>query len=181
LPIVGLSFGFLPWSLLGILRHQRTIGAIVLAAAATFSALVTLNQAIAPSALAPLTRSEFYDQVWGIDPAVTALPDTAGLLLNTGYARTSYPAYYPLLGGTHMRDMVLADVGASTEQLVTEMHRFHLQYVYVTASSRSRQQVELTYDRSHFELVHLSTIHAWGNDELWRYLYRLKDRTRACC
>jgi hypothetical protein len=110
LPIVGLSFGFLPWSLLAMSRRHRTIGAIVLAAAATFSTLVTLNQAIAPSALAPITRNKFYDQIWGIDPVVMSLPYSTGLLLNTGYASTSYPAYYPLLGGTHMRNMVLTDV-----------------------------------------------------------------------
>jgi len=174
LPLFGLGFALLPYALLAMPRRQRVIGGTALAVAATFSALVTVDQALLPLARQPTGRWEFYDRVWGVDSTVAALPEGIGLLLHTGYANYTYPGYYPLLGRSFGRLVVPVDVGTPTDSIVARMRGAGIRYAYVTALPTSRAIVEALYDSTHFDLVHLSTV-----DEGWRagtrrYLFRLK-------
>jgi hypothetical protein len=174
LALFGLSFTFLPWSLLALPRGQRRVGAGLVAVAAIFSALVTFDQAVLPLAHLPTTRLAFYDLVWGVDPLVASLPENEGLLLHTGYANYTYPAYYPLLGRSHSRVVIPVDTEGTTESIVANMRRVGLQYAYVTTLPESRGTVEAIYDGSRFELVHTSIVETGWRSGTRRYLYRLK-------
>jgi hypothetical protein len=192
LGICGLSFAFLPWSLLALPRRQRRTGSWLLALALLFSALVTLDQAVVPFALQPTARAEFYDRVWGVDPLVSSLPDSEGLLFNTGYADTiqQYAQYYALLGHSLGRAVIPVDFG-STDSIVATMRRAGIRYAYVLASPESWAAVEAKYNRARFQLVHMSAIapaEKWGarrylygsidgagtQNGVRRYLYRLR-------
>jgi hypothetical protein len=178
LAIVGLTFAFLPWSLLAVPRRQRHLGGIVIAATAIFSALVTYDQALLPFARQPNTRQQFYDRVWGIDPVVTALPESEGLLLNTGYASSrEYTAYYPLLGPSQSRPVIPVDRDGTTESIVTRMRNSRIRYAYVTASPENRAVVETLYDPSHFELIHRSNITVGQSRGGGRFSYGPTDET----
>lgn len=172
--IFGLGLAFLPWSLQALPRRQRRMGSALVAAAAIFSALVTVEQALLPAAREPNTRSEFYDHVWGVDPMVSSLPEQEGILLNTGYAKYTYPAYYPLLGWSLSRLVIPVDTDVSTEGIVARMRQAGVRYAYVTASPQSRSIVEATYDGSRFDLMHLSVVETGMLAGTRRYLYRLK-------
>jgi hypothetical protein len=174
LALFGLSFTFLPWSLLALPRGQRRVGARLVATAAIFSALVTFDQALLPLARQPATRLTFYDRVWGVDPLVASLPENEGLLLHTGYANYTYPAYYPLLGRSLDRVVIPVDTEGTTESIVANMRRVGLKFAYVTASPTTWTTVEQIYDRSQFELIHTSTVEAGWRSGTRRYLYRLK-------
>jgi hypothetical protein len=175
LALFGFGFAFLPWTLVAVPRNRRTAAGVLLAAAAIFSALVTVDQALMPLAREPTARSQFYDAVWGLDPVAAALPDSEGLLVNEGYAPLTYTNDYPLLGRSQSRIIVPVDTGASSAAIVAKMRRAHLRYAYVATSSGSRSVVEQKYNRSRFELVHASVGRVFGK-EILRYLYRLKNR-----
>jgi len=172
--IFGLGLAFLPWSLQALAQRHRHIGGILVAAAAIFSALVTVDQALLPAARQPNMNSEFYDHVWGVDPVVFSLPEQEGVLFHTGYAKYSYPGYYPLLGSAHTRLVIPMDLEASTEVITARMRQAGVRYAYVTASAQARSIIELTYHASHFELVHVSAVDEGLLTGTRRYLFQLK-------
>lgn len=193
LGLVGLGFVFVPWSLLAVPRPHRRTAIVLVAAAAIFSMAVTFDQALLPLARQPLDRAEFYDRVWGTDPAALSLPESEGLVLNTGYAPTifEYTAFYPLLGPSQSRLVLAVDSDATTDSITRQMRETGVRYAYVAASPDNRSMVQAIYDPSHFELVHTSTIivgessgarrnllrPAVGDEEntgTRRYLFRLK-------
>jgi len=178
LALVGLSFAFLPWALITVPRRQRNAAGVLIAAAAIFSALVTYDQALLPFARQPNTRAQFYDRVWGVDAVVVSLPETEGLLLNTGYAPSifEYTSYYPLLGNSRSRTVIPVDSNATAETIVTRMRSAGIRYAYVTASPENRTAVETLYNRSLFEPLHVSTIVVGESSGARRYLYRLANR-----
>jgi hypothetical protein len=174
LALFGLGFAFLPWSLVALPRHQRRVGHGLVAAAAIFSALVTFDQALLPMARQPTARLEFYDRVWGVDPLVASLPETEGLLVQTGYANYTYPGHYPLLGPLLGRVVIPVDTEATADSIVVTMRRAGLQYAYVTALPEFQATVEAIYDGARFELVHMSMVEETWRRGTRRYLYRLK-------
>jgi hypothetical protein len=174
LALPGLGFAFLPYSLLAIPRQHRRVGGGLLAAAAIFSTLVTFDQAFLPLAQEPMARLEFYDRVWGVDPRAVSLPENEGILLHTGHATYTYPAFYPLLGPSQTRVVVCVDTEATTDSIIATMRRNNLRYAYVTAAPKFQATVEQIYNRSRFALVHVSTVDEGGlRKGIRRYLYRL--------
>jgi hypothetical protein len=174
LAVFGLGFAFLPYSLLAVPRRQRRFAGALLAVAATFSALVTVDQALIPLARQPMGRWEYYDRVWGVDSTVAALPEINGLLVHTGFANYTYAAYYPLLGRGFSRVVIPVDVEVTTDSIVAQMRRAGARYAYVVALPASRTVVESIYDPARFDLVHLSTVEEGWRRGTRRYLYRLK-------
>jgi hypothetical protein len=174
LGLIGLGFAFLPWALLALPSPQRRLGALVIAAAALFSALVTLDQAILPFIRQPVARTEFYDRVWAVDPVVTSLSEQDALLHHTGYAPTifEYAAYYALLGPSRTRLVLPVDGQLSTETIIATMRRAGARYAYVAASPQSHSEVEALYDSTRFDLVHISTVTAGERNGARRHLYR---------
>jgi hypothetical protein len=176
LGLVGLGFGFLPCALLAVPRRQRQMAAATLGVAAIFSTLVTIDQAVLPIAVQPTDRLAFYDRVWGVDPAVAALPENEGLLHNLGYAPPTIPeyaAYYPLLGPSLSRLVVPVEEDPSTDVIVARMRAANVRYAYVLTSPQNRRVVDATYTPALFELVHMSTIVAGESSGARRHLYRL--------
>jgi hypothetical protein len=174
LTLFGLGFAFVPWSLLAVPPQRRWAAAALLGAAAVFSAAVTAEQALLPLARQPTDRLEFYDRVWGVDPAVAALPEREGILLHTGYASYSYPAFYPLLGRSHRRVVVPIDTDTPPDSILAVMQRAGVRYAYVITSPASRALVESLYDRSRFELASSSIVQEGWRKGTQRLLYRLK-------
>jgi len=174
LPIFGLGFAFIPWALLALTRKHRSIGSRLFAFAGIYSGLVTLDQALIHRVSEPTTRTEFYDQVWGVDPFLAVLPETEGILHHTGYASYTYVAYYSLLGRSLKRVVVPVDGYASNESIIGTMRTAGLRYAYVTASPEFQRIVERTYYRSQFALEHASTVSDGWRRGTRRYLYRLK-------
>jgi hypothetical protein len=174
LGLFGMAFALLPYSLLAVRRSQRRAASAVIAAAAIFSASVTLDQALLPLVGQPNERFAFYDQVWGVDPLVAALPEREGLLLQTGYAHYTYPAYYPLLGRSRTRLVLPVDVEATTDMIVAAMRGRGVRFAYVATSPESQTTIDRLYDPSRFELVHASVVDQGWRSGTRRYLYRLK-------
>jgi hypothetical protein len=172
--LFGLTFAFLPFSLLALRRHQRRIGGGVIVAAAIFSALVTFDQVLFPLTRQPMGRAEFYDHVWGVDPRVSTLPEREGLLVQTGYASFTYPAFYPLLGDSLGRLVLSVDVGIGADSIVSRMRRTGVRYAYVAAAPNARAEIESLYDARRFELVHLSVVEQGWRAGTRRYLFRLR-------
>jgi hypothetical protein len=190
----GLCAAFVPWSLMVVPRIQRWFAATLLAVAAIFSALVTFDQALLPFAREPVSRLEFYDQVWGIDPAVLSLPASEGLLSQTGYAPDlpEYAVYYPFLDVTLNRLVLPVDRGTTTNSIITMMHQSGIHYAYVAASPEFRSAVETLFDSHYFELVSESSVvrgeliaarrtlfrsanETEENSAIKRYLFRLRQ------
>jgi hypothetical protein len=159
---------------MALARRHRRHGAVLLAAAAVFSALVTLDQVLLPAAQQPTDRWQFYDQVWTIDPAAASLPESEGVLFQQGYAPLSYAGDYPMLGRSHTRPLITVDAGISTEQIVARMRQAGIQYVYAPAAPDSQAVVESMFDQAHFELEHVSVVEQGVARGTRRYLYRLK-------
>ena len=174
LTLSGLGCAFIPGALLAAPRRQRRIGAILVAAAAVFSALVTFDQALLPLARQPVDRAEFYDRVWGVDPVLASLPEREALLHHTGFGppRSDYAAYYPLLGPTRTRVVITVDSEVSTDSVVASMRNTGIRYAYISALPEARATVEAIYDPSKFELVHVSEIQRGERSGPRRYLYR---------
>jgi len=175
LPVFGLGFAFLPYALLATPRRARSLAGAVLAAAAGFSALVTADQVLRPLARQPTGRWEFYDQVWGLDSVVAAMPEGQGILLHTGYANLTYPTYYPLLGASFGRLVIPVDVDTPADSIVARMRRAGVRYAYVAALPASLRLVESLYGPAHFDLVRVSTVEDGWRAGTRRYLFRLKQ------
>jgi hypothetical protein len=176
LGLIGLGFAFIPWSLVAIPRPSRYLGAGVLAAAALMSALVTIDQGLLPQAQQPVARAQFYDRVWAVDPAASELPETQGLLLNTGFAPLAVPeyaAYYPLLGDDQSRRVIPVEGSRPVDDVVHLMREANVQYAYVLAAPQNRAQVEAIYSPVEFDLVHRSVIVPGQLNGARRTVYRL--------
>jgi hypothetical protein len=169
----GLGLAFVPWSLAAVPRRQRGYGRWLLGAAAVYSTLVTVDQALFPFARQPADRLRFYDRVWGVDPMVAALPEAEGLLHNTGYAPglQEYAAYYPLLGPSQSRRVLPVDTEGTTAVLVERMRAAGVRLAYVAAAPQFYATVERLYDPTRFELLHVSAIDRGEKSGARRYLY----------
>jgi hypothetical protein len=174
LSISGPALAFVPWSLLAVPRRCRAGAGAVIVAAAVFSAVVTINQALLPAARQPGARTAFYAQAWGVDPAVLTLPEDVGLLYNTGYGPYTYPAYYPLLGSMHRRTVIELDRDATPAVIAATMKRAGVAYAYVVSSAQAMATVEQSYDPRLFTLVYASVVDAGELAGTRRYLYVLR-------
>jgi hypothetical protein len=179
LGLVGLSFAFIPWTLLATPRHLRWAASLLLAAAALFSTLVTWDQALLPFARQTNDRVAFYDQVWGVDPVATSLPENEGILLNTGFAPTifEYTAFYPLLGPHQTRLVIPIDGKKPTEAIVDTMRRNGIKYAYVAASPGNQAAVEAQFSSAYFDLIHQSSIVVGEQIAARRFLYRPAEQS----
>ncbi|HUF34959.1 MAG TPA: hypothetical protein VMN37_03365, partial [Gemmatimonadales bacterium] len=176
LHLLGLGCGFIGWSLVAVPRRQRPAAMLLLAAVATFSALVTVDQALRPHALQPTTRAAFYDRVWAVDSVAAGLPETEPLLYHTGHARLSYAGDYPLLGPGLGRVLVAIDGPQTGDSVLAVMRPRGIRYAYVPAAPEGQATVEAIYDSTRFDLVHASTIGQGRMRGVRRYLFRLRDR-----
>jgi hypothetical protein len=176
LTMFGLTFGFLPWSLLMMRRCARDRGAALLVIAAVFSAMVTLDQGLLPRVVEPVDRAQFYDEVWGVDPFVTGWNAPEPLLYNTGYASLSYAGDYPLLGPALARVLLTVDTDASTQSIVSLMKHHGAHYAYVPASPAFQPVVEGKYPLDVFEVAHVSTVPSGKRAGTKRYLFRLREK-----
>jgi hypothetical protein len=176
----GLGFAFLPWSLAALRQPYRRFGSQVVALAAIFSALVTIDQALLPFARQPTDRLRFYDRVWAVDPAAVGLPEREGLVYHTGYApgMQEYAAYYPLIGPSQRRLVLPIDTEGTTELLVGRMQAAGVRFAYVAAAPDFYDVVERIYTPGRFTLRHVSVIERGEKSGARRYLYRaLPDTT----
>ena len=176
LALFGLSFAFVPWSLIAVPRRLRPAATLTLVVAAAFSALVTIDQTFVPRLGNPSDRARFYDEVWGIDTAVASRPETEPLLYHTGFASLSYAGDYALLGPSLGRRLITLDGTVSTSDIVALMQNTDVALAYVPASPASRGVIEATYDSRFFTLEHLSTVLSGERSGTRRYLYRLHPR-----
>jgi hypothetical protein len=163
LAYAGLALALVPWALLAVPRRRRPLAAGLAIAAAAFTVAVTVDQQVVPLGRQSVDRGEFYDRVYGVDPAAESLPEEEGLLLHTGYGLGSidYASYYPLLGPSQERLVVQldADTARGSRSTVVQRMRAHgLRYAYVQALPRHRREVERVFGQPDFELVHASTI-----------------------
>jgi hypothetical protein len=147
---------------------------VLLAGAAIGSALITLTSALVPLILQPDNREEYYDRVYGVDPAIATLPESNGLLLHTAHTFLSHTAYYPLLGRSLERTVVLVDADeATTDLIVTTMQTVRVHYAYVASVADALDAVDAVYPEELFALEHVSSAREAGL-EVERRLYRLK-------
>jgi hypothetical protein len=163
LAYVGLGFAFVPWALVALKGRWRCAAGALIAIAALFSALLTIEQGVVPLARQPVARALFYDRVWGVDPTVLSLPEDDGVLLVTGFGlpRIDYTSAYPLLGPLQRRLVVPLDsseIGGLRSAIVERMQTAGVEYAYVTAIPRYRREVSRLFAGSDFELVHESAI-----------------------
>jgi hypothetical protein len=186
LAMVALALVGVPWSLICIPRRLRPVGTWLIAATALFSALVTIDQGLLPYVRQPTGRAEFYDRVFGVDPFVLALPESEGLIQNTGYATNysavglqEYAGYYPLLGESRSRLVIPADLEATTSSIITEMRANGVHYAYVTAAPANYGAVEAQYDPRLFDLVHVSVIERGESSGARRHLFQLASDADA--
>lgn len=189
----GLCMAFVPWALLSVPRNMRRLAEGLVASAAIFSVLVTFYQALIPFARQSNNPAEFYNQVWGVDPAAQLLPESDGLLWETGYAPDlpEYTAYLPLLGPSSQRLVLPSNHDKDTGALSQKMKTNGIQYAYVPASPQSRGEVEKLFDPQTFDLVSQSAVikgnlisprrpifqpatSAETNQAITRYLFKLK-------
>ena len=152
------------------MRHSA---AVLLVIAAVFSAIVTWDQGLAPRTGEPVDRTQFYDEVWAVDPFVSGWNAREPLLYNTGYASLSYAGDYPLLGPALARVLLTVDTDASTQAIIGLMKRHGAHYAYVPASPTFQPVVEAKYAPAFFELAHVSTVSSGKRAGTKRYLFRL--------
>ncbi len=174
LGLFGLGFAFVGRALGAVARERRRLAVAVIAAAAVFSALVTLDQGLRPLARAPVGRAEFYDRVWNIDSVAAGLPEREGLLSHTGFARLSYASDYPLLGRSLGRQLYVVDGDLTTDSIVAVMRRSGIRYAYLPAGPDAAEAVSRMYPASRFELVHQSPGTGEKLEDVRRYLFRLR-------
>jgi hypothetical protein len=174
LGLFGLTFAFTGYALGAVPRAKRRAASVVVGAAAVFSALVTLDQALRPLARAPVDRAEFYDRVWNVDSVAAGLPPSEGLLSHTGFARLSYASDYPLLGPELGRLLYVVDGELSADSITAIMRRASLRYAYLPAAPEAEAIVERMYPSDRFELVRRSRGSGEKLDEVRRYLFRLR-------
>ena len=175
LPLFGLALGFVGWSVAAVPRRRRGFAALVIGGAAVFSAVVTVDQSLAPLALQPSDRTAFYDRVWNIDPFVSQLPERDGLLYQMGYAPLSYAGDYALLGPTGGRMMLPVDRDVGRDSLLVLMRGAGVTLAYVPASAAEVTAVEATYAAPDFELVRESPSPVRELLGGTRYLFRLRE------
>ena len=173
---LGLSFAFVGRTLQFVPRRLRNFAGGILAVAAIFSALVTIDRALLPLARTPPGRAAFYDAVWGVDSVAAALPGSEGLLYNTGHAMLSYAGHYPLLGSALNRTLVALDDLIPTDSIIRVMRHNGLHYAYVPAAPDKYRQVEAMFRSDRFELVHVSEVKGGLLRGVRRYLYHLRDQ-----
>ncbi len=176
LPAAGLAFAFLPQALALGSRRARTMALAVTGAAALFTAVAVLDQALLPRARQPLERLRFYDLVWNIDPVVAQTPEREPLLYNTGYANLSYAGDYALLGPALGRRVFTVDRDASTDEIVRMMRDAGVRYAYVPVAEAEREAVAAKYAASTFELEHSSEVLDGDHAGTQRHLYRLREQ-----
>jgi hypothetical protein len=175
LGLFGLGFAFVGWALAAVPRKDRRLAVLVTAAAAAFSALVTLDQGLRPLARAPVGRAEFYDRVWNIDSVAAGLPSGERLLSHTGFARLSYAGDYPLLGPSLGRLLYVIDGDQPTDSIVAVMRRSGIRYAYLPAGPDATGAVSRMYPTGRFELVHRSSGTGEKLGDVTRYLFRLRS------
>lgn len=174
LGVFGLGFAFVGWAVAAVPRARRRTAVVVIAAAAVFSALVTLDQGLRPLARAPVGRAEFYDRVWNVDSVAAGLPEGERLLSHTGFARLSYASDYPLLGRSLGRLLYVVDGDLPTDSIVAVMRRSGIRYAYLPAGPEAAEAVRRMYPASRFELVHQSSGTGEKLEDVRRYLFRLR-------
>jgi hypothetical protein len=173
--LAGPAFAFIGWILVAVPKSMRPLASALIGAGAIFSAAVTIDEAVRPLAISPTGRARFYDQVWGVDSTVAALPSADPLLSHTGLARLSWASDYPLLGSDLRRRMISIDGLVATDSIVAIMRPRGIRYAYVPTAPESRADVEAMYPRDRFDLVHSSSGDGPGRAGTWRYLFRLRD------
>ena len=175
LGVIGAAFVGLGWVLLAVPRAHRCATAALLAVAALFSTVLTVDQALRPLAVAATSRALYYEQEWGIDSVAAGLPEEDGLLYHTGFAHRSYAGDYPLLGPSQGRRLVVIDGIRSSDSVVSALHQQGLRYAYVPARGEARDSVRRMYPADRFDLVHATDLSRGLWSETRRYLFRLKD------
>jgi len=107
-----------------------------------------------------------------------SLPETEGLLFNTGYASsTEYTAYYPLLGPSRSRTVIPVHGDGTAESIAARMRRAKIGYAYVAAQPDKRRVVEALYDPMLFELVRMSTATQRESKRGRRFFYDAANKT----
>jgi hypothetical protein len=175
LPVVGLGFGLVGWTLFAVPRGQRRLATWLIGAAAIFSAAVTADQGLRPLSREPSARSEFYERVWGVDSAVAGLPEDQRLLSHTGFAQLSWAADYALLGPHQGRTLITIDGALPTDSIVGIMRSHRIRLVYVPADPESQAQIAAMYPRDRFELLRASMVTEGDRRGIRRYLLRLRE------
>jgi hypothetical protein len=175
LGVFGLAFAFVGWALAAVPPAQRRGAALMLGAAAVFSALVTLDQGLRPLAREPVDRAEFYDRVWNVDSVAAGLPEREGLLSHTGFARLSYASDYPLLGRGLGRLLYVVDGQIPADSIVAVMRRAGVRYAYLPAGPDALELVARMYPADRFELMHRSNGSGNKVRDVVRYLFRLRE------
>jgi hypothetical protein len=175
LGVFGLAFAFVGWALAAVPPAQRRGAALMLGAAAVFSALVTLDQGLRPLAREPVDRAEFYDRIWNVDSVAAGLPEREGLLSHTGFARLSYASDYPLLGRGLGRLLYVVDGQIPADSIVAVMRRAGVRYAYLPAGPDALELVARMYPADRFELMHRSNGSGNKVRDVVRYLFRLRE------
>jgi hypothetical protein len=175
LGLFGLGFAFVGRALGAVPRERRRAAVAMVAVAAVFSALVTLDQGLRPLARAPAGRAEFYDRVWNVDSVAAGLPEKERLLSHTGFARLSYASDYPLLGRSLDRLLYVLDGDLPTDSIVAVMRRSGIRYAYLPAGPGAMEAVSRMYPASRFDLVHQSPGSGEKLEDVRRYLFRLRS------
>jgi hypothetical protein len=174
LGVFGLAFAFVGWAIAAVPPSRRRVATAMVGAAAIFSALVTLDQALRPLAREPADRAEFYDRVWNVDSVAAGLPEREGLLSHTGFARLSYASDYPLLGRRLGRLLYVVDGEMPADSIVAIMRRAGVRYAYLPAGPEAAELVPRMYPGDRFELVHRSSGTGEKVGDVRRYLFRLR-------
>jgi hypothetical protein len=174
LGVFGPAFAFVGWALAAVPTVRRRGAVVLVGAAAIFSALVTLDQALRPLARQPVDRAEFYDRVWNVDSVAAGLPAREGLLSHTGFARLSYASDYALLGRGLDRLLYVVDGEMPADSIVATMRRARVRYAYLPAGPEAADLVRRMYPADRFELVHRSLGTGEKLGDITRYLFRLR-------
>lgn len=178
LPLAGIALAYLPWTLIAVPRARRRVASAAIAGGAILSAAVTFTSGLAPLASQPTQPVRFYDEIWGVMPAVLDPSLSDGLLWEHGCASLDYPAYLPLLdppgGDERLRQVVTMPCGQASRDVVATMERHGLEYVYVTADDRRRAVVEAGHPPTSFLLVAADARPGADGNARSRYLFKLR-------
>ncbi len=174
LGLFGLLVALVPFALAGLRRNWRTAAAALLAIAAMFSVGITLSTELATQAQNPVDRIEFYDRLWRVEPAVTALPETEGILLDDQCGKGIFSRLYPVLGAGQNRQIARIPCGQSTAQVVASLQGYSMTYVYAIIDAPHASVLDARYPATTFQLVSQSVAHPHNNgSDQDRRLYRL--------
>ncbi|HYP46823.1 MAG TPA: hypothetical protein VEQ66_16695 [Propionibacteriaceae bacterium] len=159
---VGLALICIPFALMAMSPRYRLWASRLLGITAVLTALLALDQQIAPLAQQPVRRGAFYERLFAVDAYVVEnLPEDQGLLQVTGYGlpHADYASTYPLLGPAQKRKLVsldAGDIGMSSDLIVQRMQEHGLRYIYVSAVPQQRVLVERLFEAQRFRLVRVS-------------------------